>query len=146
MKELSLRALQAYLGLVCAFHIVIGAGINSSRSFIERVAELYGAQVNLDNREFLTILHPLGAFMLILGVLAAVAAAQPIRYRAVGYSFAGLFVIRAVQRAVFKQDLEDAFRISSTHNLFNICLFLALGISLAALQWYAERQQGVRTA
>jgi hypothetical protein len=143
MKELSLRALQVYLGLICAFHIIIGVGINSSQSFIERVAELYGAQVDF-NREFVTILHPLGAFMFILGVLAAVAAVQPIRYRAVGYSFAALFVIRAVQRVVFKQDLKEAFHISSTHNLFNICLFLAMGISLAALQWYAERQQGVR--
>jgi hypothetical protein len=145
MKELSLRSLQAYLGLVCIFHVVIGAGVNCSKPFMEKVADLYGAKVEFTH-QFVTILHPLGAFMLILGVLAAVAAAHPIRYRAVGYCFAALFVIRAVQRVVFKQDLEEAFHIDPTRNLFNIIFFLALGISLAALQWYAERQQSTRTS
>jgi hypothetical protein len=145
MKELSLRALQAYLGLVCAFHIVIGVGVNCSPTFVEKVRDLYGAKVEF-TPEFVAILHPLGAFMFILGVLAAVAAIQPIRYRAVGYSFAALFVIRAFQRVVFKQNMEDVFHIDPARNLFNICFFLALGLSLAALQWYAERQQGLRTS
>jgi hypothetical protein len=113
---------------------------------MEKAADMYGARVDFTDRQFVTILHTLGAFMFILGVLAAVAALKPIRYRAVGYSFAALFVIRAVQRVVFREQMEEVLHIAPGRNLFNICFFLALGVSLAALQWYAERVEGVGTA
>ena len=99
MGGVSLRLLQVYLWLICAFHVTIGVGVNCSRSFIETVAGYYGASVEL-TPQFLTILRPLGAFMFILGGLAAVAALEPIRYRAVGYGFAALFVLRDKNMAV----------------------------------------------
>jgi hypothetical protein len=139
-----LRLLQTYLWIVCAFHVVTGLGVNFSRPFMETMAGWYGAQVNF-TPQFLTILHPLGAFMFILGVLAAVAARDPLRYRPIVYSFAALFLIRSLQRVIFKQDIEQAFQIDPWRNLLNMVLFLVMAISLAALQRYVESRPAVGT-
>lgn len=137
MQGNALRLLQIYLWLICAFHVVIGVGVNLSRDFIATAAAGYGAEVDL-TPQFVTILHPLGAFMFILGVMAAAAAVNPLRYRAVVYGFAVLFLIRAGQRIVFQQDLEQAFHIAPARNWFNMGFFNLLGLSLLGLQRYVE--------
>jgi hypothetical protein len=136
--------LRIFLWGICAFHIVIGAGVNVSAPFVEQAAAMYGATVEL-TPQFLAILHPLGAFMFILGVMAATAAINPHQYRAVVYGFALLFVIRGLQRIVFKQQIEEAFHIDATRNLLAMAFFLAMGIVLGALQWYVETQRNPAT-
>jgi hypothetical protein len=125
-----------------AAHVMIGLGVNLSRPFIERTAELYGARADF-TPQFLGILHPLGAFMIVLGVLAAVAASDPLRYRPVVYGFVLLLVIRSLQRVVFKQDIEQAFQIDPTRNLLTAGFFLAMAVTLAALQRYVESRRPV---
>lgn len=142
MNPIWLRLLQAYLWVICAFHVVTGLGVNFSRPFMETMAAWYGATVNF-TPQFLTILHPLGAFMFVLGVLAAVAAWDPLRYRAIVYCFAGLFLIRSLQRVVFKQDIEQAFQIDPTRNLLSMGLFLVMAVTLAVLQRYVESRHAV---
>jgi hypothetical protein len=71
MKLNSLKMLQAFLWCVCATHAGLGIGINVSTDFIHLAASCYGATADL-TPQLLTILHPLGAFMFILGVFAAV--------------------------------------------------------------------------
>ena len=58
MQGNALRLLQIYLWLICAFHVVIGLGVNLSRDFIAATAAGYGAEVDL-TPQFVTILHPL---------------------------------------------------------------------------------------
>src|SRR5687768_11032194 len=99
-----LRVLQGYLWVVCAFHVVIGVGLNVHPEFTRVVATWYGAEKLDLNDQLLVLIKPIGAFMFILGVLAGVAALHPLRYRAVVYGFAGLFFIRAAQRLVFGQE------------------------------------------
>jgi hypothetical protein len=137
-----LKLLQIYLWMICAFHVIIGLGVNVSRPFMETVAGWYGATVDF-TPQLVTILHPLGAFMFILGVLAAVAARDPLRYWPIVYSFAALFLIRSLQRIYFKQDIEQAFRIDPGRNLLTMGFFLVMAISLAALQRYVESRQTV---
>jgi hypothetical protein len=140
MNQRWLRLLQGYLWVICAFHVITGLGVNFSRPFIDTMADWYGAKVDF-TPQFLTILHPLGAFMFILGVLAAVAARDPLRYRPIVYSFAALFLIRSLQRVLFQQDIEQAFQIAPTRNLLNMGLFLVMAITLTALQLHVERHQ-----
>ncbi len=137
-----LRLLQVYLVGICASHVLIGLGVNLSQPFIERTADLYGARADL-TPQFLAILHPLGAFMIVLGLLAAVAASDPLRYRPIVYGFVLLFVIRTLQRVVFQQDIERAFHIDPTRNLLTGGFFLAMAFTLAALQRYVERRHPV---
>jgi hypothetical protein len=140
MKQTWLRLLQVYLCFICAFHVITGLGVNLSRSFMAAMADMYGATVDF-TPQFLTILHPLGAFMFVLGLLAAVAVRDPLRYRVIVYVFALLFLIRSVQRVVFKEQIEQAFHIAPSHNLFNMVFFLVMAISLGALQRYVESRQ-----
>jgi hypothetical protein len=142
MNVRGLRLLQVYLGGICASHMVIGLGVNLSKPFMERTADLYGAKADF-TPQFLAILHPLGAFMIVLGLLAAVAASDPMRYRAVVYCFVVLFLIRTLQRIAFKQDIEQAFQIDPLRNLLTAGFFLAMAISLAVLQRYVEGQRTV---
>lgn len=145
MSNNLLRVLQVYLGMVALFHAVTGLGINVAQPFMEMTAKMYGAEVDF-TPQFVAILHPLGAFMFVLGLLAAAAAMDPLRYRAISYGFAALFVIRALQRVVFKTDLEQAFHIAATRNMINIGFFLAMGITLALLQRAVESRSSEAAA
>jgi hypothetical protein len=140
MQSSAFRVLQIYLWFICAFHVVTGLGVNCSQPFMETMASGYGAKVSF-TPQFVAILHPLGAFMFVLGLMAAAAALNPLQNRAVVYGFAALFVIRGLQRIVFKQQIEDAFQIEPSRNLINMVLFLTMGIVLAALQRYVENQR-----
>lgn len=139
MKTNGLKVLQVFLWFVCAFHVSVGIGINFSTGFINRVASWYGAQVDL-TPQFVALLHPLGAFMFVLGVFAGVAAMDPLRYRPIVYGFSALFVIRSLQRVVFKHQIEDAFAIAPGKNLTSIVLFFLLGACLFVLYRYVENQ------
>src|SRR5579871_1770809 len=115
MHTIWLRVLQAHLWMIGVFHVVIGVGLNVSPEFIPVVAKWYGAERVDVTDQLLVLVKPIGAFMFILGVLAAVAAVRPLRYRAVIYSFAGLFFIRALQRLVWGHEQTAAFGISREH-------------------------------
>jgi hypothetical protein len=83
---------------VCAYHLIVGIGLNvSAPGFLQVMAAYYGAQVDW-TPQFLYILKPLGAYMLVMGGLAAVAALNPLANRHVVYGFAALFILRALQR------------------------------------------------
>jgi hypothetical protein len=140
MNAGGLRLLQIYLGGISAAHVAIGLGVNLSRSFLDVMADCYGARVDF-TPQLVTVLHPLGAFMFIVGVLAAVAARDPLRYRPIVYSIAALLLIRSLQRVVFRQDIEQAFQIEPTRNLLTMAFFLAMAVSLAALQRYVESRR-----
>jgi hypothetical protein len=137
MNPIWLRLLRIYLWIICIFHVMTGLGTNCSKPFVATMADWYGAKVDL-TPQFLTLLHPLGAFMFILGVLAAVAASDPLRYRPIVYCFAALFLIRSLQRILFRNELESAFQIDPLRNLLSMGLFLAMAVGLAVLQRLAE--------
>jgi hypothetical protein len=138
MHTIWLRVLQINLWMVCAFHGVIGVGLNVSPDFIPVVAKWYGAtQVDI-TPQLLVLVRPIGAFMFILGVLAAVAAIQPLRYRAVIYSFAGLFFIRALQRVVWGNEQTAAFGIPQERVIGSMVFFFLLAVVLVVLYRYVE--------
>ena len=138
MKSTSLRLLQVYLWFICIFHLMVGIGVSVSSGFPARVAAYYGARVDW-TPQFTYILKPLGAFMVVLGLLGIAAAMDPLKHRLIAYGFAGVFVIRTLQRIVFMQQLQDAFAIEPGRNLLHIVLFSAMAVALFALQRRAER-------
>jgi hypothetical protein len=139
MKSTSLGLLQIFLWCVCAFHVIVGVAVNFSTDFIKLMATWYGARVDL-TPQFLAIMHPLGAFMVILGFMAAVAALDPLRYRPIVNGFAALFFIRALQRVIFKQQLEGAFAIDAGKNTASMVFFFLLAASLFLLYRFAEKR------
>ncbi len=99
MPSTAQRALKLCLWFVAIYHLFVGLAVNMSDHFTKVIAATYGATVDW-TPQFTYILHPLGAFMIVLGFLAAVAARDPERYDAVIFGFIGLFVIRALHRAL----------------------------------------------
>jgi hypothetical protein len=127
-----------YLGLICAFHVIIGVGLNAVPDFPRVVGDWYGAERVNATLELMVIGRALGAFMFILGVLAAVAALDPLRHRAIVYGFAGLFALRAAQRLVFGNDQTIAFGIPPWRVTATMGFFFVMAITLAALYRFVE--------
>ncbi|MEW5959268.1 MAG: hypothetical protein AB1801_16175 [Chloroflexota bacterium] len=138
MKLNSYRLLQALLWCVCAYHVIVAVGLNTSTGFLRLMAGYYGAHVDW-TPQFVYILKPLGAFMLVLGGLAAVAALNPRPNRPIVYAFATLFILRAGQRIVFAPELYSAFAISSARNIGHVIFFLGLAAILLILSHSAQR-------
>ena len=138
MQTIWLRVLQAHLWIICAFHVVVGVGLNVSPEFIPVVARWYGAERVDVTDQLLVLVKPIGAFMFILGVLAAVAAIRPLQYRAVIYSFAGLFFIRAMQRVVWGHEQTAAFGIPREHVNGNMVFFFLMAVATVVLYRYVE--------
>jgi hypothetical protein len=103
------------------------------------MATLYGAEVNW-TPEFSYIIKPIGAFMIALSVAAAAAAVNPLKHRVIIYSFVTLFLLRAIQRLVFAEEIEEIFAIGNTRNLANVAFFLALGGTLIILDTLTRRE------
>jgi hypothetical protein len=142
----ALRVLQVLMWGVCAFHAIIGLGLNlGSSGFIDAVARFYGADVKTLSPDFLYILRPLGAFMLALGIIAALAALEPVRYRGVIYAFAVLFVLRAFHRVLLGEEAEQLFGISAARNAFQMVFFFALAAALVALDWWHTTHPATRS-
>ena len=137
MPSTSQRVLKVYLWFIAIYHLFVGLAVNLSDHFTKVIAATYGATVDW-TPQFTYILHPLGAFMIVLGFLAAVAARDPERYDAVIFGFIGLFLIRALHRVVFGAALMSAFGISSSRNTLNMVAVGGQAILLFLL-WRAAR-------
>lgn len=136
----STRALQLLLWFVCAFHVLVGLSVNIPLVPLDLIAGYYGARVEW-TPQFVYILKPLGAFMLVLGGLAAAAALRPVHYEAVVYGFVVLFAIRALQRLVFREELSSAFGISEARNLGAAVFFFGLAAVLLVLYRSAAKRR-----
>jgi hypothetical protein len=140
MPTTSQRVLKAYLWFIALFHLFVGVAVNVSPAFTQMIARGYGATVDW-TPQFTYILHPLGAFMIVLGLLAGAAAREPERYEGVVLGFVALFAIRALHRFVYGGVLTQAFGISGQRNTVNGILFLAQALALFLL-WRAARTRG----
>jgi hypothetical protein len=138
MKAISM--LRLFMWFICAFHILVGLSLNVPLIPVEVMARYYGATVDW-TPQFVYILKPLGAFMFVLGGLAAAAARKPLSHTAIVYAFVALFALRALQRLIFQQELQAAFSIASARNLGSMVLFFGLSLALFAVYRAAERRE-----
>jgi len=132
MNPKSLQALRLFLWGICAFHVIVGIGLNVSPAFPQTMATYYGATVDW-TPDFLYILKPLGAFMFVMGVLAAVAARDPLKHIAIAYGFVLLFALRTLQRIIHHGELFDTFGITPAHNIGNMIVFGGMSLGLFLL-------------
>ena len=131
MKSKITGVLQVFLWGICAFHVIVGLGLNLSPAFPQFMAAYYGAEVNW-TPELLYLVKPIGAFMLALGVMAAAAARDPLSHSSIVLGFVVLFVLRGIQRFAFQEEIASALSIESGRNIGNAVFFLLMA---AALVW-----------
>lgn len=125
----SYRILKAIMWYVALYHIFVGLSVNLSMTFTQLVADGYGATVDW-TPQFIYILKPLGAFMIVLGLFAAVAARDPLRHPEIVTGFCILFIIRALHRLIWFNDIERAFNVSFGRSMGAAAVMIAHAIVL----------------
>jgi hypothetical protein len=103
------------------------------------MAGVYGARVEW-TPQFVYILKPLGAFMLVLGGLGVAAALDPRRHQLIVYGFIAVLLVRDVQRLVYQQEIQEAFGVSPTWNLATGGYFFAQAAAMFVLLQLARKQ------
>jgi hypothetical protein len=141
MKNVQLRLLQAMLWFASLSHIIIGGGIMISPEFQRAMAGVYGAEVDWTG-QFIYILRPLGAFMLVLGLLLAAAALDPWKHRLIVYGLCGVLFLRVLQRIALREDIQNAFHIGTAQDLGMAGFFLVEAIAILVLLHRAGKATG----
>jgi len=103
---------------------------------------LYNAQVDWSDGQFAYIMKPLGAFMIALGVMAAMAARNPLGNRSIIIGFAVLFTMRGLQRLLFMSEIESVFAIPASRSLVQMVVMLSLALALVLLLRAASAGEG----
>lgn len=126
--------LSRFLWVVCAFHLLVGLSLNVDVGLREWVgSSLYNAQVDWSDGQFAYIMKPLGAFMMALGVMAGMAARNPLGNRPIIIGFAILFTMRGLQRLLFMNEIESVFAIPASKSLLQMVVMLLLALGLVLL-------------
>ena len=134
MRSSNVAWLSRFLWIVCAFHVLVGLSLNVDLGLKEWVGgTLYNAQVDWSDGQFAYIMKPLGAFMIALGVMAAMAARDPLGNRPIILGFAVLFTMRGLQRLLFMNEIESVFAIPSSRSLLQMVVMLSLALALVLL-------------
>lgn len=142
----ALTLLKVALWITCAFHVIVGLSLNLDIGLKEWVGSgLYNAQVDWSQPQFVYILKPLGAFMFILGVMAAIAARNPLHNKLMVYGFALLWLIRSSQRLIFWGEIQNAFGISSGSMISGTIFVFLSGALLIVLLYFADRPRDSET-
>ena len=130
----NVRWLSLFLWVVCAFHILVGLSLNVDLGLKEWVGgTLYNAQVDWSDGQFNYIMKPLGAFMIALGIMAAMAARNPLGSRAIIIGFVILFTMRGLQRLLYMREIESVFAIPTSRSMVQMVVMLALALGLVLL-------------
>ena len=130
---------------MCAFHVLVGLSLNVDLGLKEWVGgTLYNAQVDWSDGQFAYIMKPLGAFMIALGVMAAMAARDPLGNRPIIIGFAVLFTMRGLQRLLFMNEIESVFAIPSSRSMVQMVVMLSLAVALVLLLRAASAGSGSR--
>jgi hypothetical protein len=83
--------------------------------------------------------------MFILGVMAAIAARNPLRNKLMVYGFVLLWLIRSLQRLIFWGEIQDAFAISAGSMISGTIFVFLSGVLLLVLLYFADRPRQSET-
>lgn len=139
MTPHAVRGLQGLLAFIAVFHVAAGAGLMFSRSFQQFAVAAYGADLPWDaaNIYFVRII---GSFAFAMGIMAAIAARDPLRHSAVVVGFTAFFVLRNVHRHLYSAELYAGFGVSPRVNELTTLFFGVQALALGALLWAASRR------
>ena len=137
----SLKALKALLWFIAVYQFVCGALLLLSPSFAQLVVTWYGATVNWTD-QFTFILKPLGAYMLMTGLIAAGAARADVPHPSIVTALAVLFGVNALYRIGRFSFVQTTFAIAQWHLIVQIVVLLGLALGLVLFSRNAMRATG----
>ena len=134
----SLKALKGLLWFISVYQFVVGALLLITPGLAQLVVGLYGSDVQV-TEQFTFILKPLGAYMVMTGLIASAAARADVPHPAIITSLIVLFTINVLYRVARFQYIETTFGIPAWHLFGQIIILSALAISLYAFSRGAAR-------
>ena len=137
----ALSALKVLLWFIAAYQFACGFLLLMTPGFAQLVVGWYGASVNWTD-QFTFILKPLGAYMLMTGLIAASGARANVPHPTITTALAILFAINALYRILRFQVIQQTFGIASWHLIGQIVVLLGLALGLTLLSRAAVQATG----
>jgi len=134
----AVKSLRVLLIFIAAFHVIAGAGLMFSVTFQKFAVSAYGASLEWNDRN-IYFLRIVGSLAFVLGYLAAMASADPLKHSFVVVGFIEFFVLRNIHRHLYSDELYAGFGISPLVNDLTTAFFGIQAVLLAACLWQARR-------
>jgi hypothetical protein len=128
----SLGALRGVLWFVAVYQFLVGALLLLTPSLAQLVVGFYGSDATV-TEQFTFILKPLGAYMVMTGLIASGAARAQIPHPSIVMALVVLFAINVLYRLARFEYIQTTFGIPAWHLVGQIVILSALAITLAVL-------------
>ena len=139
----SLKALKGLLWFIAVYQFVVGAMLMLTPDLSQLVVGLYGSDVQV-TPQFAFILKPLGAYMLMTGLIASGTARATVPHPSIVAALVVLFVMNVLYRLASFGYVQETFGIPRWHLIGQIAVLSAIGIALAVLGRAAMRETNAR--
>jgi hypothetical protein len=137
MNQRAYLPVRVLLWLIAVYHIVAGIVATFFKEAAVKLGGLmFGVGITMDGQTELLVRY-LGAFGLAFGVLAALAALDPVRNRAFIYGAVVYFAVRAFDRIAFASLLAQ-HHVGPAPNWWRIVVIVAFA---ALLLWFMPREK-----
>ena len=130
----ALRTLKGLLWFIAVYQFVVGALLLVTPDLSQLVVGWYGSDVQV-TEQFAFILKPLGAYMVMTGLIASGAARAQVPHPSIVAALSLLFALNVLYRIGNFQYVQTTFGIPQWHLVAQIVILAALGLSL----WFLSR-------
>jgi hypothetical protein len=137
----ALRALKALLWFIAVYQFAFGALLLLTPDLSQLAVGWYGSDVQVTD-QFAFILKPLGAYMLMTGVIASGAARAQVPHPSIVAALALLFALNVIYRIGHFEYVQTTFGIPRWHLIAQMIILATLGLSLWLLSRAAMRATG----
>ncbi len=122
--------LKLVLWAICLYHVVLGGGALLSTPVAERIAHtVFGITLHM-TPDVAYVVRVLGVYALTFGLLAGVAATDPVRHRALLNLVVVLYALRIVVKLAFKNEAVMGLDYTPTRIFVEAALLAAFGLSV----------------
>jgi hypothetical protein len=127
-------ALKVVLWAIALYHVVLGGGAFLSAGAAEQIAQsLFGITLTLDPA-MAFVVKVLGVYAITFGVVTAIAARDPVRHRVLLNVIVFLYVLRILNKLLFKTEYVTGLEISSTRVWVESALLAVFGLAVFVLR------------
>ena len=139
----SLKALKGLLWFIAVYQFVVGALLLITPDLSQLIVGWYGSDVQV-TPQFAFILKPLGAYMLMTGLIASGTARADVPHPSIVAALVVLFAMNVIYRIGSFRYVQDTFGIPQWHLIGQIAILSAIGLSLALLSRSAMKATGAQ--
>jgi hypothetical protein len=137
----ALKGLKGLLWFIAGYQFVVGALLLLTPTLAQVVVGFYGSDAQV-TEQFTFILKPLGAYMIMTGLIASAAARADVPHPGIVTALILLFTLNVIYRVAKFDYIQRTFGIPAWHLLGQILILSGLAIGLFVLSRSAARATG----